>query len=201
MTFRINSVGIFCGSSKGNNSIYADAASEYVQLLVQDKIRIIYGAGSTGIMGVVAETALKHNGHITGIAPGFLHEKEVCHNNLSELFIVENMFERKEMLIQMSDAFAILPGGIGTLDEFFEVFTALQLETIHKPIGILNINGYFNLLIQMLKHMVEEKFLRAEHFSSLIIESDPKVFHKKLLMHKPEKVHRWVDELRQNNKF
>jgi uncharacterized protein (TIGR00730 family) len=111
------------------------------------------------------------------------------------------MFERKALLINLSDAFAILPGGIGTLDEFFEVFTALQLETIEKPVGILNICGYYDKLIDMIRHMVDEKFLRAEHFNSLVIESDPMIFHERLINHQPEKVDSWVDELRKNNKF
>lgn len=197
----IQSVGIFCGSSKGQDIHYEDASSKYIKLLVQDNIRIVYGAGSTGIMGVVAETALKMSGNITGVAPGFLHDKEVCHNGLTDMYIVDNMFERKELLMKLSDAFAILPGGIGTMDEFFEVFTALQLETIHKPVGILNVNGFYDHLIGMLQHMVSEKFLRKEHFNALVIESDPALFHRRLMTHKPEKVNSWVDELRKTNKF
>jgi uncharacterized protein (TIGR00730 family) len=197
----IRSVGIFCGSSKGFNPQFESASAEYASILAHNRIRIIYGAGSTGIMGVVAESALRHNGYIIGVAPGFLIEKEVVHKNLNELHIVEDMFERKALLINLSDAFAILPGGIGTLDEFFEVFTALQLETIEKPVGILNICGYYDKLIDMIHHMVHERFLRAEHFNSLVIESDPMEFHRKLMNHQPEKVESWVDELRKNNKF
>jgi len=197
----IQSVGIFCGSSKGRDIHYENVSSQYIKLLVQDNIRIVYGAGSTGIMGVVAETALNMSGNITGVAPGFLHEKEVCHNGLTDMYIVDNMFERKELLMKLSDAFAILPGGIGTMDEFFEVFTALQLETIHKPVGILNVNGYYDHLIGMLQNMVNEKFLRKEHFNALVIESDPDEFHRRLMSHKPEKVNSWVDELRKTNQF
>lgn len=197
----ISSVGIFCGSSKGKNHEYEIASAEYVRILSGDKIRIIYGAGRTGIMGVVAETALKNSGYVVGVAPGFLHEKEVVHNGLNELHLVNDMFERKALLMKLSDAFAILPGGIGTLDEFFEMFTALQLETIDKPVGILNVKGYYDKLVDMIQHMVEEKFLRREHFESLVIESDPAIFHKKLMEHQPAKVESWVDELRKNNKF
>jgi uncharacterized protein (TIGR00730 family) len=197
----IQSVGIFCGSSKGRNPVFEQASSQYASLLAEDKIRVVYGAGSTGIMGVVANAVLNNSGYIIGVAPGFLHEKEVVHTGLNELHIVKDMFERKALLMKLSDAFAVLPGGIGTLDEFFEVFTALQLETIHKPIGILNINGYFDHLIHMIKKMVEEKFFREEHFHALVIENDPVVFHRKLIIHQPEKVKSWVDELKKNNSF
>ncbi len=197
----ITSVGIFCGSSKGNGHEYEVASAEYAKILAEQKIRIIYGGGRTGIMGILADSALKSSGYVIGVAPGFLHEKEVVHDKLNELHIVKDMFERKALLMKLSDAFAILPGGIGTLDEFFEMFTALQLETINKPLGILNINGYYDKLIDMLVHMVNEKFLRREHFESLVIESDPTLFHKKLIDHQPVKVESWVDELRKNNKF
>jgi len=197
----IQSVGIFCGSSKGNKSVYSEESAKYVKLLASDRMKIVFGAGSTGIMGVVAESGLSSGAYVIGVAPCFLHEKEVVHNGLTELHIVEDMFERKNLLMKLSDAFAILPGGIGTLDELFEVFTALQLEIIHKPVGILNVNGYYDGLIQMLKHMVDESFLRKEHYEQLIIEKDPVVFHEKMMKHTPEKIDSWVDELRKNNKF
>jgi len=197
----IQSVAIFCGSSKGNNPIYEEIASEYSALLAKDKIKIVYGGGSTGIMGVVAETALQHSGYVIGVAPGFLNEKEVVHKGLHELHIVNDMLERKALLMEMSDAFAILPGGIGTMDEFFEVFTALQLETMHKPIGILNVNGYYDMLIEFLERMVKDQFFRKEHFNDLIISSEPVQFHTQLINHKPIKVESWVNELRKNNKF
>lgn len=197
----IESVCIFCGSSKGRNSEYEKGAREYATLLATEHIKIVYGAGSTGIMGVVARAALEKGGIVIGIAPEFLHMKEVVHQGLSELHLVETMFERKEMLIRISDAFAVLPGGIGTLDEFFEVFTALQLEMIHKPIGILNLNGYYDRLVLMLEHMVEEGFFRKEHFEHLIIESDPTEFHRKLMQSRPDKVFRWVDDLRKKDTF
>ncbi len=197
----IQSVGIFCGSSKGKSVAYEHAASEYARLLAEDRIRIIYGAGSTGIMGVIAESALQNSGYIIGVAPGFLNDKEVVHQGLSELHIVEDMFERKTLLMNLSDAFAILPGGIGTLDEFFEVFTALQLEILEKPIGILNVEGYFDKLIDMLEHMVDEQFFRREHFESLVIDNQVDRFHQKLISHSPQKVDSWVEELKKKNKF
>jgi uncharacterized protein (TIGR00730 family) len=197
----IKSVAIFCGSSKGNNPVYEKVSSEYAALLAKDGIKIVYGGGSTGIMGVVAETALQHSGYVIGVAPGFLNEKEVVHQGLQELHIVKDMFERKALLLEISDAFAILPGGIGTMDEFFEVFTALQLETIQKPIGILNVNGYYDMLIGMIERMVQDQFFRKEHFNDLIINSDPLSFHSQLISHQPKKVYSWVNELRKNNKF
>ena len=197
----IRSVGIFCGSSKGKSIAYEHSAAEYARLLAEDKIRIIYGAGSTGIMGVIAESALQNSGYIIGVAPGFLNDKEVVHQGLSELHIVEDMFERKTLLMNLSDAFAILPGGIGTLDEFFEVFTALQLEILQKPIGILNVEGYYDKLIDLLEHMVDEQFFRREHFESLVIDNQVDRFHQKLMSHTPQKVDSWVEELKKKNKF
>ncbi len=197
----IQSVAIFCGSSKGSNPVYEDISSRYAQLLVTEGIKIVYGGGSTGIMGVVANTALENSGYVIGVAPKFLNDKEVVHQGLHELHIVNDMFERKALLMKISDAFAILPGGIGTMDEFFEVFTALQLETIQKPIGILNINGYYDTLIQMIGRMVNDQFFRKEHFHDLIISSDPEEFHKLLINHRPVKVESWINELRKTNTF
>jgi len=197
----IESICIFCGSSKGNHRAFSDAAFDYTRLLVKQNIRIVYGAGNIGIMGVIAQTVKDYKGYIIGIAPRFLHEKEVVRHDLDELHIVKDMFERKMKLIEISDAFVILPGGIGTLDEFFEVFTALQLEIINKPIGILNTNGYYNPLILMLKNMVETKFLRKEHLDNLIVEETPKMLHEKLMKHKTVRLEKWISELRDKQHF
>lgn len=197
----IKSVGIFCGSSKGKNPIYEIEAIKYTKLLVENNIKIVYGGGNIGIMGVISKTALENNGVIIGVAPGFIFEKEVVNSNLTELIVTRDMLDRKEVLMQRSDAFVILPGGIGTLDEFFEVLTALQLETMIKPIAILNTNNYYNPLIELLKHMVEEKFFRKEHFESIIIENEVEELHKKIMTYTPQKVENWVDDLKIKEQF
>lgn len=197
----IKTIGIFCGSSKGLLSDYEIETQKITNLLISNNLTIVYGGGNTGLMGVVAETGLNLKGNIIGVAPGFIFEKEVVRNDLTDLIITRNMLDRKEIIMQKSDAFIVLPGGIGTLDEFFEVFTALQLETMMKPIAILNTNQYFTPLISMLKNMVEQKFLRKEHFDSLIIEEDPEILIKNILNSKPKKVHKWVEELKIKQQF
>jgi len=197
----IETICIFCGSSKGNHRAYSDAAFDYTRLLVKQNIKIVYGAGNIGIMGIVAQAVQENNGYIIGVAPAFLNEKEVVRQDLDELYVVKDMFERKMKLIEISDAFVVLPGGIGTLDEFFEVFTALQLEVINKPIGILNTNGYYNHLIQMLRNMVETKFLRKEHLDNLIVEDSPNMLHERLMKHQTVRLEKWIAELRDKQHF
>jgi len=197
----IKSIGIFCGSSKGKHSIYEEEARKYAKLLVENNITIVYGGGNIGIMGVIAKTVLENKGKIIGVAPGFIFDKEVVNTELSELVVTRNMLDRKEILMQKSDAFVILPGGIGTLDEFFEVLTALQLETLMKPIAILNTNNYYTPLIDLLKHMVAEKFFRHEHLESLIVENDIVKLHQKVMTYIPKKVEKWVEDLKINEQF
>ena len=197
----IKSICVFCGSSKGNNRIYSDVVTDYIKLIVKQGVKVVYGGGNIGIMGVVAQAVKDNNGYIIGVAPSFLEEKEVVHKQLDQLLIVKDMFERKQKLMELSDAFVVLPGGIGTLDEFFEVFTALQLEVINKPIAILNTNGYYNNLVLMLRNMVEAKFLHKEHFENLIIEDSPKILHEKLMKHQTVSLEKWISELRNKQHF
>lgn len=197
----IKSICVFCGSSKGNNRIYSDVVTDYIKLIVKQGVKVVYGGGNIGIMGVVAQAVKDNNGYIIGVAPSFLEEKEVVHKQLDQLLIVKDMFERKQKLMELSDAFVVLPGGIGTLDEFFEVFTALQLEVINKPIAILNTNGYYNNLVLMLQNMVEAKFLHKEHFENLIIEDSPKILHEKLMKHQTVSLEKWISELRNKQHF
>ncbi len=197
----IKSICVFCGCSKGNNRIYSDVVTDYIKLIVKQGVKVVYGGGNIGIMGVVAQAVKDNNGYIIGVAPSFLEEKEVVHKQLDQLLIVKDMFERKQKLMELSDAFVVLPGGIGTLDEFFEVFTALQLEVINKPIAILNTNGYYNNLVLMLQNMVEAKFLHKEHFENLIIEDSPKILHEKLMKHQTVSLEKWISELRNKQHF
>lgn len=197
----IKSIGIFCGSSKGKNPIYEEEAIKYSKLLVDNNITIVYGGGNIGIMGVIAKAVKEKNGKIIGVAPGFIFDKEVVNTELTELIVTRNMLDRKEILMQKSDAFVILPGGIGTLDEFFEVLTALQLETLMKPIAILNTNNYYTPLINLLQHMVDEKFFRKEHLESLIVESDIIKLHQEVMTYIPKKVEKWVEDLKINEQF
>lgn len=164
-------VCVFCGSSKGNNSIYSDYARTLGRLLAENSIDLVYGGGNIGLMGIISRTVLEHGGHVTGIIPELLHSK-VPHEELSELKIVKNMHERKSLMYSMSDGFICLPGGIGSLEEVLEAFTWLQLGYHKKPVCLINAGGYYDHLIRQLEIMVQEGFMKKTHFDSLIIKED-----------------------------
>lgn len=164
----MKSILVFCGSNKGNNPAYETAAYELGKTLARRGMRLIYGAGNVGLMGILADAALEHGGEVTGVIPYFLREKEVCHLGLTELIIVQSMAERKLAMAERADAVITLPGGYGTLDELFEMLTLVQLSQANHPIGILNINGFFDPLIAQLNRMNEDKFLKDIHRNVLL---------------------------------
>jgi len=153
----------------GKNPIYAEMAYELGKTLSENQIELIYGGAQVGLMGKVAEGVLSQNGKVTGIIPEFLKTKEIAHNSLSELITVKTMHERKAKLHEMSDAFIALPGGFGTMEELFEILTWAQLSLHKKPIGILNIKGYYDPLIQLVEKMIEEGLLKSEYKGMLLI--------------------------------
>ena len=156
----MKSIAVYCGSSLGAREIYKEQAILLGQFLAKNNIRLIYGGASVGIMGTLADVVLAEGGSVIGVIPSFLEKREIAHKNLTELIRVENMHERKAKMMELADGFMALPGGPGTLEEFFEVFTWNQIGLLQKPCGILNINGYYNKLIELFDHMVEEKFLQ-----------------------------------------
>jgi uncharacterized protein (TIGR00730 family) len=168
------SVCVFCGTATGNDPRYAQAARDVAQLLVAKGCRIVFGGGKVGLMGVVAEAALAAGGNVVGVAPKRLIEKEIMHRGLSELHIVETMHERKKLLTQLADAFLILPGGYGTLDELFEVLTLQQLQVHDKPCGLLNVDGFFNALVAYLDHATAQGFLLPAYRKLLAVDADAK---------------------------
>lgn len=155
----MNSIAVFCGSAEGYNEIYRESAYQAGAMLAEKGIRVVYGAAKIGLMGAVADGVINNNGHITGVIPGFLQGREITHEGLTELIIVETMHERKLKMYERCDGVIILPGGWGTMDEMFEMLTWGQLGMHNKPIGILNINGYYEALKVMNNSMVEEGFL------------------------------------------
>lgn len=161
------SICVYCGSSTGNHPRYREAAIALGKTIAENGLRLIYGGGGVGLMGVLSEAVMQHGGKVTGIMPGFLREKEGYRGEIDELFIVESMHERKQMMFERADAFAILPGGFGTLDETFEIVTWRQLELHDKPIVLINIDGYWDPLLAMIDRQIEEGFLRPE-FQGLI---------------------------------
>lgn len=159
----MKSICVFCGSSKGHSSFYADVASELGKAFAKRSIQLVYGAGNVGLMGVIADALLDEGGEVLGVIPNFLKEKEVCHTELTELVVTETMHQRKWVMEERSDAVIVMPGGFGTMDEFFEILTWKQLRLHAKPIGILNVDGYFDHLLAMVRHMVKEGFVRESN--------------------------------------
>ncbi|USK31241.1 TIGR00730 family Rossman fold protein (plasmid) [Bacillus sp. CMF21] len=159
----MRSVAVFCGSSNGKSSIYVEEAAKLGEELAKRNIGLVYGGASVGVMGALANSVLQNGGHVTGVMPRFLEEREISHKKLSELIVVDSMHERKAKMTELADGFIMLPGGPGTLEEFFEIFTWAQLGLHQKPCGFLNINQYFKPLISLFDHMTTEGFLQDKY--------------------------------------
>ena len=168
----LSSLCLFCGASPGTNPAYRDAAIEFGDTLAKRNIRLVYGGGSVGLMGVAADACLAAGGQVTGVIPRMLMEKEVGHKGVTKMHVVETMHERKALMTELSDGFVALPGGYGTLDELFESLTWLQLAYHTKPIGLYNVNGFFDALISFLDHARDERFLRDLHRDSLQVSAN-----------------------------
>ncbi len=159
----MKSLCVYCGSNFNGDPILKKAIEELAATLVAQDIALVYGGGSVGVMGVIADEILRLNGRVVGVIPQFLMDKEVGHKGLTEMIITENMHQRKQKMADLSDGFVILPGGFGTLEEFFEVLTWLQLGLHAKPIGVLNVNGFYDPLFQQMDVMVEHRFLKQNN--------------------------------------
>jgi uncharacterized protein (TIGR00730 family) len=159
----MKSICVFCASSLGEREDYQLAADKLGHILARHNIHLIYGGAKVGLMGAVADAALQSGGKVTGVIPHFLSGKEIAHAGLSELIFVESMHERKQKMSQLADGFIALPGGYGTLEELLEIITWAQLGLHHKPVVVVNINGYYNHLIQLLDHMAAEGLLKERH--------------------------------------
>lgn len=161
---------IFTGSQSGARTEYADAARQMSRVLVERGYGLVYGGGKVGLMAVLADEVLERGGHVTGVIPDALVSQEVAHRGLSELRVVQSMHERKAMMAELSDGFIALPGGIGTMEEFFEVLSWAQLGIHDKPCGLLNVAGYYDPLIQFLDHAVTQDFIKPKHHALLVVE-------------------------------
>lgn len=193
----MKNIGVFCGSSMGLLAIYREQAVALGEQLARRRISLIFGGADIGLMKMVADSVLKHDGKVIGVMPQILVDKEILHPSLSEVMIVDSMHERKAKIASLSDAFIALPGGFGTLDELAEILSWNQLEVISKPLALFNINHYFDHLIHYLDHCVEEKFLRIEHRNNILVEEDVHVLLDRLMTFVPVQVHsKWVDELK-----
>jgi uncharacterized protein (TIGR00730 family) len=165
-------VCVFCGSSTGSRPEYAETARRFGAALAARRLGLVYGAGKVGLMGVLADAALAGGGRVAGVIPRALVAHELAHQGLSELHVVETMHQRKALMADRADAFAALPGGYGTLDELFEILTWAQLGIHSKPIGLLNVAGYFDPLLAWVSHAAAEGFVRQEHIDLLHVASD-----------------------------
>jgi uncharacterized protein (TIGR00730 family) len=165
---------VFCGSSLGSKGVYKSVAHELGNLIAQSKSTLVYGGGNIGLMGVVADAVMEHNGEVIGIIPDFLLRREVAHHGITQLEVVESMHERKKRMADLSDSFIALPGGWGTLDELAEILTWKQLGLISSSIGILNINSFFNHLINQMQLMASHGFLQENYLQQVKIADNPK---------------------------
>jgi uncharacterized protein (TIGR00730 family) len=168
-----SNICVFCGSSPGRSPAHADAARQVGDLIARRGLGLVYGGGRVGLMGVVAEAALGAGGRVIGVIPQALATKEIAHDSLSELYVVPGMHERKALLAAKSSAFLTLPGGIGTFEEFFEILTWAALGIHRKPIGVLNVDGYFDPLIALLDHGITQRFIHSDSLQSLIVSTQP----------------------------
>ena len=163
----MRSVCVFCGASSGHDPAYALAARRFGEVLAQRGIELVWGAGNVGLMGVLADAVLSHGGRAVGVIPDFMVERELAHTAASEILIVDSMHARKAAMAERADAYVALPGGFGTLDELFEILTWAQLHIHSKPIGLLNVQGFFDPLLAMVRHMSREGFITARHLALL----------------------------------
>ena len=184
---------VFCGSSPGRSPEYAAAAGELGRLLAAREIEIVYGGASVGLMGALADSALAAGGKVIGVIPTRLVEREIAHPGLTELRVVETMHERKALMGELSDAVIALPGGTGTLDELFELFTWKQLGLHRKPMGLLDTAGYWQPLVAFLQHAVDERFLMAEHLENLLVSHDAGALLDLLASHQHRTIDKWLD--------
>jgi uncharacterized protein (TIGR00730 family) len=184
----MNRICVYSGSQTGNRAEYISVAQRLGDQMIGRSIDLVYGGGNIGLMNIVAETILRQGGHVTGVIPQALVEMEVAHLGVSELLIVESMHQRKAKMAELSDAFIALPGGIGTFEELFEMLCWLQLGFHTKPVGLLNVCGYYDKLLEFLRHSVDEGFIKPEHISMLIVSDNPEELVEKLLNYKHQHI-------------
>jgi uncharacterized protein (TIGR00730 family) len=189
----LSSVAVYCASSPGADPRFAAAAAALGRLLAEHQIRLVYGGGHVGLMGVLADAVLGQGGEAHGVITRALQEKEIAHHGLTTLQVVETMHERKAAMADKADGFVMLPGGFGTLDEFFEVVTWTQLGIHAKPCGILNVNGYFDPLLALLQTATRERFLLPAHRDLVVAEPDPAALIERLGSWSGRAVDKWLD--------
>jgi uncharacterized protein (TIGR00730 family) len=190
----VERVCVFCGSSPGARPEYTAATAELARVLVADGVGVVYGGAGVGLMGALADAVLEAGGEITGVIPRALVDREVAHRDLSDLRVVGSMHERKALMAELADAFVALPGGIGTLEELFEVYTWAQLGLHRKPCALLNVAGYYDGVVAFLDHAMSERFLNEGTRALLMVEHEPAALVERLRSFRPDTpVPKWID--------
>ncbi|MFB6804624.1 TIGR00730 family Rossman fold protein [Peribacillus butanolivorans] len=190
----MKTLAVFCGSSKGASTVYLEAAKKLGKELAKRNITLVYGGACVGIMGAVADSVLEAGGKVIGVMPSFLEKREISHKNLTELIVVDSMHERKAKMGELADGFIALPGGPGTLEEFFEIFTWAQLGLHHKPCGLLNINHYYDPLVALFNHMSDEQFLHEKYRSMALVDVEPNGLLDQFNTYEPPTVKSFITE-------
>ena len=192
----MDKICVFCGSSMGNRIEYSNAAKRVGEYFVDNNIELVYGGADVGLMRIIADVVLAGGVKVIGVMPHLLIEKEVEHKGITQLIEVSTMAERKEKFIEISDGFIAMPGGIGTLDELVEVLIMNQLRISDKPMGILNIEGYFNSILQFFNDAVESGFVREEHRNNLIVSDNIEELIEKMNAYKPVVTKKWIEDIK-----
>ncbi len=190
----MKAIAVFCGSSSGNDNLIIKQSKLLGETFVSNDITLVYGGSKIGIMGTIAKAVIDRGGETVGVIPKFLQTKEIVNNDLTALIITDNMHDRKVIMYDKSDGFIIIPGGFGTMDEFFEITTWGQLGLHTKPIGILNSNGYYDALIEQCKVMVEKGFLKQENFEAVVVDSTINGLLDKMINYKPLPSPKWLNK-------
>ncbi|OWP61995.1 Rossman fold protein, TIGR00730 family [Hymenobacter amundsenii] len=188
----MKSVAVYCGSSAGTNPEFSQQATEMGRILAERNLTLVYGGGRVGLMGVVADSVLAHGGRAIGVIPDFLMGKEVEHRGLTELHVVKSMHERKLLMAELAEGFVAMPGGFGTLEELFEVLTWGQLGLHKKPIGVLNVAGFYDHLLRALDHMADQGLLRRENRQQLLSHPNPAALLDALAAYVPVELEKWL---------
>lgn len=183
---------VYCGSSSGAADVYAEAARELAEVLVRHDIELVYGGASVGIMGIIADTVLDLGGKVHGVIPQMLFEKEIAHEGVTELHVVNSMHERKTMMAALSDGFIAMPGGFGTLEEIIEIVTWGQLRFHDKPCGLLNVKGYFDQLLAYLDHARQQGFLKPDNRGMLLDDVDPASLVRRFERYEAPRIEKWI---------
>ncbi|MBI9033012.1 MAG: TIGR00730 family Rossman fold protein [Bacteroidales bacterium] len=192
----MRSICVFCGSSLGVNPLFVEMAKELARCMAEADMQLVYGGANVGLMGVIANEMLALNAEVIGVMPKHISELEIAHKGLTQMHLVDSMADRKALMVSISDGFIALPGGFGTLDEIFEVITYNQLELINKPVGFLNVEGYFDGLMHFMKRGVDDQLLRSEHVNNIAVASTPTKLIERMSKSTSSDLLNWIDDIK-----